>query len=85
MSASLMLPTSSRTLIRALPTTIFVISMIFMLRVLIERIGSLRNAGGGPGGIFAIGKSNAKLFNAKGKVKVTFKDVAGCEEVQSSP
>lgn len=66
-----------------MPTTIFVISMIFMLRVVIDRVGSLRNAGGGgPGGIFAVGKSTAKLFNAKGKVKVTFKDVAGCEEVQ---
>jgi len=37
-------------------------------------------AGGGPGGqIFNIGKSKAKLFDEKGKVKITFKDVAGLE------
>ncbi|OBA24296.1 ATP-dependent metallopeptidase Hfl [Metschnikowia bicuspidata var. bicuspidata NRRL YB-4993] len=37
-------------------------------------------AGGGPGGIFKIGKSKAKLFNQETDVKIKFKDVAGCEE-----
>ncbi len=37
-------------------------------------------AGGGPGGqMFNIGKSKAKLFDEKGEIKVTFKDVAGLE------
>ena len=35
---------------------------------------------GGPGGIFKIGKSKAKLFNHETDVKIKFKDVAGCEE-----
>lgn len=36
--------------------------------------------GGGPGGqIFNIGKSKAKLFDEKGDIKTTFKDVAGLE------
>ena len=38
------------------------------------------SGGGGPGGqIFNIGKSKAKLFDEKGDVKTTFKDVAGLE------
>ncbi|KAK6455865.1 AAA+-type ATPase [Scheffersomyces xylosifermentans] len=36
--------------------------------------------GGGPGGIFKIGKSKAKLFNQETDVKIKFKDVAGCDE-----
>ena len=36
-------------------------------------------AGGGPGQIFSIGKSKAKLFNEKDDTKTTFKDVAGLE------
>lgn len=34
---------------------------------------------GNDGGIFGIGKSNAKLYDAKTDMKVTFKDVAGLE------
>uniref|UniRef100_UPI004049C96A ATP-dependent zinc metalloprotease FtsH n=1 Tax=Flavobacterium sp. TaxID=239 RepID=UPI004049C96A len=37
-------------------------------------------AGGGAGGqLFNIGKSKAKLFDEKGEIKTTFKDVAGLE------
>jgi cell division protease FtsH len=36
---------------------------------------------GGPGGLFTFGKSKAKLFDAK-KPKVTFKDVAGMDNVK---
>lgn len=35
---------------------------------------------GGPGGIFKVGKSKAKLFNQENEVKIKFKDVAGCDE-----
>jgi len=35
------------------------------------------------GGLFQIGKSKAKLYNPKSAQKVTFRDVAGCEEVRS--
>jgi len=67
-------------MIRMMPTAIIVMSMIYFLRAMFTRMGSMGSRGG-PGGIFSIGKSNAKLFDAKGKVKVSFKDVAGCEEV----
>ncbi len=40
-------------------------------------------SGGGPGGIFNIGKSRAKLFDNNGnKVKINFGDVAGLEEAK---
>ena len=38
--------------------------------------GMNRNAGGGPGGVFSVGKANGKLAD-KNSIKVTFKDVAG--------
>lgn len=37
---------------------------------------------GGPGGIFGIGKSRAKLFNKETDIKVKFKDVAGMDEAK---
>ena len=43
----------------------------------------MRNMGGGAGGgIFNVGKSQAKLYEKAGSVKVTFKDVAGMEEAK---
>ncbi|KAI9021229.1 peptidase family M41-domain-containing protein [Hyaloraphidium curvatum] len=39
-------------------------------------------AGGGPQGIFGIGKSRAKLYNQETDVKVKFKDVAGMDEAK---
>jgi len=43
----------------------------------------MRGMGGGGGaGIFNVGKSQAKLYEKAGNVKVTFKDVAGMEEAK---
>lgn len=44
-----------------------------------------KNMGGGPGGgggIFNVGKSQAKLYEKENNVKITFKDVAGLEEAK---
>ena len=38
--------------------------------------------GGGPGGIFNVGKSKAKLYNSETSVKVRFRDVAGMDEAK---
>ena len=38
-----------------------------------------RMSGGGPGGIFSIGKSKARVFDEKKENRVTFQDVAGLE------
>lgn len=40
------------------------------------------NGGGAGGGIFNVGKSQAKLYENDNNVKVTFKDVAGLEEAK---
>lgn len=59
-----------------LPTVLLIGGLYY---ISVKRIG-LVGAGGGPGGIFKIGKSKAKLFNQETDVKIKFKDVAGCEE-----
>jgi cell division protease FtsH len=41
-----------------------------------------RGAGGGAGGIFNVGKSQAKIFDKDQKVTTTFKDVAGLAEAK---
>ncbi|KAF9244582.1 ATP-dependent metallopeptidase Hfl [Melanogaster broomeanus] len=64
------------TLLNFAPTILFAGLLLYMTR----RAGSA--AGGGPGGIFSIGKSRAKLFNKDTDVKVKFKDVAGMDEAK---
>lgn len=59
-----------------LPTVLLIGGLYYITA---KRMG-LMGANGGPGGIFKIGKSNAKLFNQETDVKIKFKDVAGCEE-----
>jgi AFG3 family protein len=41
-----------------------------------------KGMGGGPGGVFSVGKSQAKLFDKDQKVSTTFKDVAGLAEAK---
>jgi AFG3 family protein len=41
-----------------------------------------KGAGGGAGGIFSVGKSQAKVFDKDAKVSTTFKDVAGLSEAK---
>lgn len=49
---------------------ILILMWVFMFR------GANKGAGGGPGGVFSVGKANGKLAD-KNSVNVTFKDVAG--------
>ena len=60
-------------LISLLPFILIIAIWIFIMR----RMSS--SAGGAGGQIFSIGKSKAKLFDAKSDMKITFKDVAGLE------
>lgn len=64
------------TLLNFAPTLLFAGLLFYMSR----RAGG--SAGGGPGGIFNIGKSRARLFNHDTDVKVKFKDVAGMDEAK---
>ncbi len=56
----------------------FVIILIVWF-VIMRRMSGGASGGGAGGQIFNIGKSKAKLFDEKQKIKVTFKDVAGLE------
>jgi AFG3 family protein len=50
--------------------------------LLMRKMGGGAGAGGGPGGIFNIGKSRATLFDKGTKVNITFSDVAGLDEAK---
>ncbi|KDQ63386.1 hypothetical protein JAAARDRAFT_53608 [Jaapia argillacea MUCL 33604] len=64
------------TLLNFAPTLLFAGILYWMSR----RAGG--SSSGGPGGIFSIGKSRAKLFNKDTEVKIKFKDVAGADEAK---
>jgi cell division protease FtsH len=61
---------------------IFPLLMFALLFVLMMRKVGGPGSGGGPGGIFSIGKSKATLFEKGTKVNITFADVAGLEEAK---
>ncbi len=58
-------------LVNILPIVLIVLFFVWMSR------GMANAAGGGPGGIFNVGKAKAQVFDKDKKDKVTFKDVAG--------
>ena len=58
-----------------------ILLLIFLWFWMMRRISS--KDGGGPGGVFSVGKSKAKIFDKDGPVKVTFKDVAGLSEAKT--
>ena len=60
-----------------LPIFILVAIWLFIFRRM-----SGASGGGGPGGIFNVGKSKAKMFDRDTHVKIDFKDVAGLEEAK---
>jgi cell division protease FtsH len=59
-------------LLNLLPWIVILAIWIYILR---------QQAGGGKGGAFSFGRSRARLLNAD-QVKITFADVAGCEEAK---
>ena len=64
-------------LMNFLPFILLIGIWLFFMR---KMSGGMGGTGNGPGQIFSIGKSRAKLFDQKNnKTKVTFKDVAGLE------
>lgn len=61
---------------------LFTFLLIAGLWVLLMRKVGGPAGGGGPGGIFNIGKSKAQLFEKGTKVNITFADVAGLDEAK---
>ncbi|CCH60945.1 hypothetical protein TBLA_0D04490 [Henningerozyma blattae CBS 6284] len=64
--------------------TILLLGGLYLITRKVANGASNLNGGGGSGtnGIFGVGKSKAHLFNKETDVKVTFKDVAGCQEAK---
>jgi len=58
---------------------LFIGMWVFMFRKMNKNMGGSQ---GGGGGIFSVGKSQAKLFDRENNIKITFKDVAGLEEAK---
>lgn len=58
------------------PIILIIVVWIFLMR----RMSG--GAGGGPGGVFSVGKAKAQLFDKDTDRKVTFKDVAGLSEAK---
>lgn len=55
--------------------------LIAGLLLWMARRGS-QGVGGGPGGVFGVGKSKAKMFNEETDIAVRFRDVAGMDEAK---
>ncbi|MBR3292517.1 MAG: ATP-dependent zinc metalloprotease FtsH [Bacteroidales bacterium] len=65
------------------PIIEWIIFPLLLLGMFFIFMRPMRNMGGGAGGgIFNVGKSQAKLYEKSNNVKVTFKDVAGMEEAK---
>ncbi len=67
---------------RALEWITFPLMLILMWLIFFRPLKSMGGGAGGQGGIFNVGKSQAKLFDKGSGTKVTFKDVAGLEEAK---
>ncbi|MDQ6757502.1 MAG: AAA family ATPase, partial [Bacteroidota bacterium] len=63
-------------------STLLPILLIGLLFIMMMRKVSGSGAGGGPGGIFNIGKSKATLFDKGTRVNINFGDVAGLDEAK---
>lgn len=61
---------------------IFPALIVLLWFFLIKRMSKGMGGGAGGGGIFNVGKSQAKVFDKDNNTKVTFKDVAGLEEAK---
>ena len=63
-------------------STLLPILLIGLLFIMMMRKVGGSGSGGGPGGIFNIGKSKAQLFDKGTRVNINFGDVAGLEEAK---
>ncbi|AET41226.1 m-AAA protease subunit YTA12 Ecym_7400 [Eremothecium cymbalariae DBVPG len=66
----------SKAIFQIMPTALLIAGLIWI------STRSMNSAGGGPEGMFNVGKSKARRFNQDTAIKVKFKDVAGCDEAK---
>jgi len=60
----------------------YIIPFALILVIWVYFFKKMSKGGGGAGGIFSVGKSQAKLFDKESRINVTFKDVAGLAEAK---
>jgi AFG3 family protein len=58
------------------------ILIAFLFVIMVRKMNAGGPGGGGPGGIFSIGKSKATLFDKGTRVNINFGDVAGLDEAK---
>ena len=58
-----------------------IIIIVIIWLIIFKRLSA--KTGGGPGNIFSVGKSKAKLFDKESNVKIDFSNVAGLEEAKT--
>mmetsp|Transcript_8209 Transcript_8209/g.22773 ORF Transcript_8209/g.22773 Transcript_8209/m.22773 type:complete len:931 (-) Transcript_8209:1177-3969(-) len=68
-------------LFKLVPTAAMLAAMYFGTRSMMNFAGRGSRGGGGPGGVFGIGRSNAKKIKPD-DVQVSFQDVAGCQQAK---
>ncbi|KAL7424251.1 AAA ATPase afg3 [Cryptotrichosporon argae] len=76
------IPVSYREEISAFQTALHFAPTLLITGLLLWMARRGAGAGGGPGGVFGVGKSKAKMFNQETDVAVRFKDVAGMDEAK---
>ena len=73
----------SQELWRLAPTLLLIAGYVWFTR---RQLGGLMGGGGGGGpggrGLFNVGKAQVNVFDKAAKDKITFKDVAGCDEAK---
>ena len=60
----------------------FLFPIAFLVFIWMFFFRRMTKGAGGPGGVFNVGKSQAKLFDKDTHIKITFKDVAGLAEAK---
>ena len=69
-------------MLRLLDWLMIPILLLAVWFIILRKMSKGVGGGGAGGGIFNVGKSQAKLYEKENNVKVTFKDVAGLEEAK---
>lgn len=65
-----------------IPTVLLIGGLYFIAKKLNPNSGMGGSGSGGASNMFGVGKSKAKLFNKETDIKISFKDVAGCDEAK---
>ena len=66
--------------LRLLPTLLLIGGFVWFTR---GQLGGMGGGGGGGRGIFNVGKAQVTVLDKNSKNKVSFKDVAGCDEAKA--